>query len=381
MTTWAEDVHLVAHNVPWPPDNGGLIDVFFKIKALAEAGARVHLHAFAYGRQPAPELERLCASVRLYPRDKNPARILSLEPFIVAGRRPAALLQDLQRTAHPILFDTLHTTAFLDHPALQERMRAVRTHNVEHRYYRGLACAARPLMKKVYYSLEAIKLHHYEKKLRSAGCLFAISPGERAYFERYGKVVWIPPFHPHTLKWPGKTGDFALYHGHLGVEENQKAALWLVRHVWSRPELRKVPLVVAGQGAPAHLKRHIHARPGVTLREDVTLADLEDLIGRARLHVLPSFQSTGVKLKLIAALASGRAVLANRPMVAGTGLEMAVRVADGVEEFARQAAELFELGGMGRGDDWGERERLFAEVLNNAKNAERMLRALAGGAA
>ena len=35
-----EYLHVVAFNVPYPPDYGGIIDVFYKLKALSEQGAQ-----------------------------------------------------------------------------------------------------------------------------------------------------------------------------------------------------------------------------------------------------------------------------------------------------------------------------------------------------
>jgi hypothetical protein len=41
--------------------------VYYKVKALAELGVKVHLHCFEYGRGQAPELEPYCAEVHYYP--------------------------------------------------------------------------------------------------------------------------------------------------------------------------------------------------------------------------------------------------------------------------------------------------------------------------
>ena len=51
-------LHIVSFDVPWPANYGGVIDVFYKVKALADLGIRLHLHCFEYGRGEAPELLR-----------------------------------------------------------------------------------------------------------------------------------------------------------------------------------------------------------------------------------------------------------------------------------------------------------------------------------
>jgi hypothetical protein len=39
-------LHVVAFNVPYPPDYGGIIDIYYKLKALSADGTRIILHAF-----------------------------------------------------------------------------------------------------------------------------------------------------------------------------------------------------------------------------------------------------------------------------------------------------------------------------------------------
>lgn len=365
-------LHLVAHNVPWPADNGGLIDVFFKVKALAEVGLQVHLHAFVYDRPASGEIRRYCASVRYYPRSRNPLLLLNSLPFIVAGRRHPALLKALQQKPLPVLFDTLHTTAYLGHPALRNQPQYVRTHNIEHLYYQGLAEASGQPFKKLYYRLEALKLQRYEKILKKAAGLFAISPSDAVHFAAYAPADIILPFHPYAFKGPEDTTEpFALYHGNLSVEENQKAVAWLVKEVWTRPETKDIPLIIAGNGAPFGLKKLVAVNPRIQMRENISHAEIVKLLDKARLHVLPTFQATGVKLKLIAALATGFNVLCNTLMVRGTGLEDCVTVADDAAEFAEMAQALFH-GSLVSEARLQARRRAFDTVLDNRKNAEKI---------
>jgi hypothetical protein len=57
-------------------------------------------------------------------------------------------------------------------------------------------------------------------------------------------------------------------------------------------------------------------------------------------NVLPTFQSTGIKLKLLAALFSGGHCLVNTPMVIGTSLEELVTIADTAETMKAALKEL-----------------------------------------
>lgn len=59
----------------------------------------------------------------------------------------------------------------------------------------------------------------------------AISPRDEADFaEHFEHVVHVPAFHAcGAVDVAGGLGDFAFYHGALGVAENDQAALYLVQ--------------------------------------------------------------------------------------------------------------------------------------------------------
>jgi hypothetical protein len=115
---------------------------------------------------------------------------------------------------------------------------------------------------------------------------------------------------------PGGLGDFCLYHGALGVPENDRAALFLVNEVFNG---LPVPLVVAGRGASPELRSAVARSNNVKLRENIPTEEITELVRNAQVNVLPTFQATGIKLKLLLCLFNGRHVVCNSPMVKDTG--------------------------------------------------------------
>ena len=96
-------LHIVSFNVPYPPDYGGVIDVYYKIKSLYDLDVKVHLHCFHYGREQSEELEKICASVQYYERKKFYQALYSSVPYIVGSRQSGELLGNLAGDDHPIL--------------------------------------------------------------------------------------------------------------------------------------------------------------------------------------------------------------------------------------------------------------------------------------
>lgn len=362
-------LHIIAFDVPYPADYGGVIDIYHKIRALQQTGVRVHLHAFTYGRQPAAELDDLCASVRYYPRRTNKTLLFHTFPYIVLSRQSDQLLADLQQDEYPILFEGLHTTWLLNEPALAPRRRVVRMHNIEHDYYRHLALVERNPFKRWYFNAEAEKLKSYEAVLARAHAIAAIAPADAQELStRYARVDCVPAFHPHdeVAALPGR-GDFALYHGNLSIGENNRAAVWLAEEVFANPGLQ---LVIAGSRPSAELKKIINDKPHIRLVADPDPVTIYRLVREAQVNVLPTFQSTGIKLKLLAALFTGRHCLVNTPMVSGTGLEQLCVIQDDPDEFRNAVAGLLQQ------DYAATQQELRKSVLDrdfsNRKNAGKL---------
>jgi hypothetical protein len=108
-----KELHLISFNVPYPADYGGVIDVFYKIKALKKAGVKVHLHTFQYGREEADILSSLCEEVYYYKRKLYKDPFFSKLPYIVATRANDELLSNLLKDRHPIIFEGIHCCYFI----------------------------------------------------------------------------------------------------------------------------------------------------------------------------------------------------------------------------------------------------------------------------
>ena len=359
-------LHVISFDVPYPANYGGVIDVFYRIKALSEAGVKVHLHCFEYGRGHAEVLDR-CHEVKYYKRDTSFWKQLSRDPYVVTSRRSEALIKDLLKDDYPILCEGLHTTAILNDSRLEGRKVFVRAHNVEHDYYRLLADSEPTFWKRWFYRMEARKLRRYEPILKKAAGIFAITQQDADYFnQHYGKAVLVPGFSAlsRVCSETGR-GDYVLYHGNLSVAENKKAAQWLVENVFSELD---VPCVVAGLNPPDSLRKLCSRYPHVRLKANLHDAEMMDLIRNAQVNVMVTDQPTGLKLKLMNALYNGRFCLVNDDMVRGTSLDQLCVLAEEPEQFISQIRRLMKEDFTE--DDINERDEALKELYQNEKNAQ-----------
>ncbi len=338
----AKHLHIVSFDVPYPPNYGGVIDVFYKIKALHAEGVRIHLHCFEYGRAEALILEGLCEKVYYYKREMNKRSLLNPLPYIVFTRRSERLMAHLLQDAYPILFEGLHSCYHLSDPRLKFRKKLVRTHNIEHDYYGNLASVEKAFFRKIYFRQEARKLLHFEKVLTLADHVLAISKSDEENLKkRYSNVSHISAFHPNeqvTIK--EGMGEFVLYHGNLEVGENNEAAIFLVEKVFAESN---IPLIIAGKNPSKELKAAVERKANISIRGNIPTQEIHELIRDAQINILPTFQATGIKLKLLAALFNGRHCIVNSPMVSNTGLEQLCVIEDDAPAMRKKVEELFVL--------------------------------------
>mgnify|MGYP002397528009 CR=1 FL=1 len=363
-------LHIVCLDVPWPADYGGAIDMMNRIIFFNRLGIKIHLHYFSYNERGNPnELNQYCESIKVYERKTGRRGLSGKLPYTVASRINDKLIQNLQQDNYPVLLEGIHCTGILPAIMKEGRKIVVRMHNDESVYYKELARAETSLLKKIYFRRESRLLKKYAPSLPS-DCLYACVSQEDAdtLKQHYHKpqVKLIPTF-PAWQKINSLEGfgTLCLYHGNLSVPENEEAATWLIRKVFTK--IRK-PFVIAGKNPPKRLEKLIHLYKHTCLVANPSDNELNDLIRKAHINILPCFnkQVTGIRLKLLHALFEGRHCLVNEPMVKGTGLEGACHIASTAESFASVIAQLYHQ--PFTDEEISLREKLLSDTYDNEKN-------------
>ena len=331
-------LHLVTFNIPYPPNYGGIIDVFYKIKQLHQLNIDIYLHCFEYDRPQQKELEKYCKKVFYYQRSSKIKSLFSQIPFIVKSRENCFLTDNLKKINAPIIFEGLHTTF----PLLKTTFKAntfVRVHNIEHNYFKGLAKSESNLFKKIFFLLEASKLKRYQFILKNVSGIFSISPSEQKYFlTHFGKKsTYIPAFHhDKQIKIHKNNNNYILYHGDLRISDNIKAAKFLINVYKNSP----YQLVIASSDFSS-IEKLADKHQNIIFSKINNQQELENLFKKAHVNTLITFQNTGIKLKLLNALYQGKFIIGNSEMILDTGLETLCELANTKEEILEKTNYLF----------------------------------------
>lgn len=335
-----KELHIVSLRVPLPLTIGANYDLFNKLQALSDDGVIIHLHCFTNGaNEEQILLNRLCKTVHYYKRTKK----LHLGiPYIVSSRISEALYQNLLKDDLPILVEGTHCTGLVFDKRFANRKIVMRAHNVEYLYYKGLAKSTTHGFKRLYYWIESLLLKKYESKLAKKVPILALTHSDLDYFvEVYKckKATFLPIFYESKTNIPTQNGSFCLYHGNLEVPENEKAVMWLLQNVFNDLE---IPFVVAGRNPSKKLIHESHKNMHTCIAANPSETEMNDLVNKAQINVLPSINATGIKLKLLNSLFNGRFCITNMKGANGFDVKELFLYADDAASMKAQIKEYFE---------------------------------------
>ena len=366
-------LNIVSLNIPWPANYGGVIDIYYKIKALHDYGIKIILHCFEYERPHTKELEEVCEEVYYYRRRTGLLSNFSALPYNVYSRKDKRLINNLLKNDYPILFEGLHTCYYLNDSRLRGRFKIFRECNIEHDYYRETGKAEHNILKKCFFYIEAQRFKQFQKRVVDAELLIAVSKTDTEYLQKefpQNKVEFIPCFHGNDeITSTAGQSDFLLYHGKLSVKENEKAALYLIDNVFSK--LTPYRCVIAGMDPSARLLKTASRYKNITVEANPTLEQINKRIKTAQINLLVTFQGTGLKLKLLNSLFSGRHVVVNPMMLAGSGLDELCHIADTSKKMIEVCCELMKT--PFSTDILEHRRKLLFPVFSNEYQAGRLI--------
>jgi hypothetical protein len=367
-------LHIICLDVPYPVDNGGVFDLFYKLPALQQLGVKIYLHCFTKGRCEQPELNKYCEAVYYYQRQTGSRNVLSHTPYIVASRMDETLHQRLLQDDYPILMEGVHCTYITTDERFKNRQLFVRLHNVENEYYRHLYKFSHRIKNELYYFLEARKLYNYERKLvKNVAAFFSVAHQDADYYRKEfncGNIEYLPLFIPDwQVQSQEGMGVYCLYHAKLSIEENEYAAEWLVKNVFRGIN---IPLVIAGMKPTKKIMQLSAKYPNITINADPSDEEMRDVIAKAHIHVLPSFNNTGIKIKLLNALFNGRHCVVNDAMIEGTHLEAMCHIVNDAGEFRERIQLLYHQ--PFTADERNYRKQTLMKAFNNSANAAQLVK-------
>jgi glycosyltransferase involved in cell wall biosynthesis len=321
----------ISNKSPWPATEGGSIASYALISGLEHAGHEVHILTMSTWKHPVlidqiPEDLRLRTQydwvevdtrIKVWPAFLNlfTKSSYNIERFISKEFGQALEAKLKQNTYDFILLESLYLTPYLN--VIRKNSDAVvilRAHNIEHRIWERLAVSEKNILKKIYLNLLTKRLKRYETQvLPEVDGIAAITDADAAFFRVHSgaALVRVVPFGvmPDSYIYtPQNERSISMCHlGSMNWMPNQEGIKWFLLKCW--PGIHTVfphlKLYLAGRNMPPWFSRNTW--PNVEIVGEVD--DSQNFISNHPVKVVPLLSGSGVRVKIIEAMALGRTVI------------------------------------------------------------------------
>ena len=352
----------ICNKPPYPPVDGGTMAMNSITQGLLREGCEVKVLAVETDKHPAdmakiPEdyrdrtrFEAEYIDLGIKPLEAAVAMLCG-ESYHVRRYRSEAFAKRLRSILEQEEFDVIHMespflTPYL--PLIRSLSKAkvvLRAHNVENIIWKRVAESTPHGLRRWYLKHLSLTLRAYElEHINDYDGVVCITRNDADYFKQNGcrRPVTAIPFGVEPEECMGVTVEPAsLFHiGAMDWMPNRESIEWLLDEVWPvvHREVPQAHLYLAGRKMP---ERWMHAAiDGVSVVGEVP--DAGYFIAGKQINVVPLRSGSGIRVKIIEAMAAGKAVVTT--CVGAQGIEYTdgenLLIADTPEQFARQIKRL-----------------------------------------
>ena len=354
----------LCYKPPYPPVDGGTLAMNSITQGLLSSGCEVRVLSMESDKHPA-DTGRMPEEYLQQTRFKSVYVDLSVRPLDAA----VALLcgksynvkrfesKDFECCLAEILqseqFDVIHVesiflTPYL--PTIRKHSNAavvLRAHNVEHRIWRQMADDERNPLKRWYLKKLALALRQYELgHLNDYDGVACISAADADTFRSLDcrKPLTDIPFgiDVEPVDNVDPEPDTLFHIGSMDWRPNEEGVRWFIREVWPlmHSELPQLRLFLAGRKMPDDLM----ALQVDGIRVVGEVQDASYFMASKQLNVVPLLAGSGIRVKIIEAMALGKVVITTSVGASGIDCTDGVNllIADTPRQFVDQVRRCIE---------------------------------------
>lgn len=326
---------ILAPRLPWPPTDGGRVAMSRLAEGLAHAGADVEVLSLNPRKHHGdPSLAPLPTTA--IDIDTSRPALHIVRRFVSRAYRDALRATLARFRPDVVQVESPFLLPYVEAVRAESRAKiALRSLNVEFRIWDGLARHERNPLRRLALRWIARSLRQYEvRHLDTCDAIVPITAADADDFRALGctRPMHVVPCGVVPSLWMPPPSDARVaFIGSLDFRPNQDAALWIVDELWPRvvPLEPDAQLLIAGSSPPDWLRRRI------------ALSDFDDA-QRASIVLAPLFAGGGMRIKVLEAMAMGKAVVATSLGAGGIDVTPAhdVLIADDVACFADAVVRL-----------------------------------------
>lgn len=279
--------------------------------------------------------------------------IFSKKPYIAQRFIKNRFITELQNLISNnsfdlIQFEGLYSLQFLNYiPKSFTGKLIYRPHNLEHQIWNKTADESNSFLKRWYYKNMSYRLRKLEKSLLNKYDFIApISKTDLSYFNQLGntKPAIVIPFGMETLNLKlsvDNNSNSLCYLGALDWIPNQNGIIWFIENVFPViiEQLPETKFYIAGRNAPNWFIKKIKTKNVIYYGQVKSAQDFLLSHGPA---VVPLFSGSGMRVKIIEAMALKKSIIATN--LAAEGISVTnkenILISDDKESFAKNCINL-----------------------------------------
>jgi len=321
---------ILANKPPFPPKDGGAFAIFNIAKGLAELGNYVRILAMNTSKHKI-ETQSLAVfdNIEITFVDVN-TEINVFKAFvnymfsILPYNATRFISKDYSNKLKEILKSETFDIVQLEGPyvgfyipiikKLSKARIVLREHNLEHEIWLRILNQKKNIIQKIYLKNLTKRIAKFEKKIiKLCDAILPITPRDK---EQLLKEGYSQPMHLTPVGIDVPTIDLKITHqnaityiGALDWMPNQEGLIWFIDKVW--PEVIKnnpyIIFHIAGRNAPIWLEKKLTSTKNVLFHGEVDSS--YNFLRAADIMIVPLFSGSGMRVKIIEAMAYGKVVI------------------------------------------------------------------------
>ncbi len=249
-----------------------------------------------------------------------------------------------------IIFESIFVAPYLDAVRGVTQAKCVlRAHNVEFKIWQTLAQDTTSLPKKLYLHLLAKRLKRYEIKACNAfDVVFPITETDQHILQEHNVTtpMCTIPFGINVATTPNykELEELTFFHlGSMDWQPNQLAVQWFIDNVWVHiaPQYTQAKFVIAGRNMPPHFLSYNNTHNIKVVGE---ISNAFEFMQSHAVQVVPIFAGSGIRVKIIEAMALGKCIIATPLGAQGINytIDKNICIANDATEFLKEIVGLID---------------------------------------
>ncbi|WP_026905489.1 glycosyltransferase family 4 protein [Pedobacter glucosidilyticus] len=358
-------VLLLTNRVPFPPHGGYAIVVYNTIKELIDLGGEVTLfslnttkHFVKTKEIKDPVFKKIkFVQYKIDNRVKVKDAFLNLftgESYNLSRfyeKNCASKLAHLLRTQDfdIIQFEGLQVVPYLDIVKAVSKAKIIyRAHNIEHQIWKRLTLQENFFLRKMYFNLLSKRLQKFEFKiLNSFNAIITISAVDEHFFKSVGCQSPVHTFpvaldlEKYNVQQNPSLHKSIGYIGSMDWRPNLEGIDWFLEKVW--PSIKQLDAGITFHLAGKNMPKYLEGLNSESFILEGEVDDATAFIARQHVLIVPLLSGSGMRVKIIEAMALGKCIIATS--IAAEGIhyqhDVNILIADKADDFYKQILRCF----------------------------------------